>query len=332
MIVFEEYKSRIGDIVTGIVRRFEKGEISVDLGKAEAAIPRKEQIPSEHYKVGDRVQAYFLEINPDRSGSMLVLSRKHPNLVKQLFSQEVPEIAEGIVEIKGCVREAGVRAKIAVYSKDSDVDPVGACVGMKGSRVQSVVQELRGEKIDIVPWDEDIARFVCNAIAPAVVSKVIIKEREKVMEVIVPDDQLSLAIGRHGQNVRLAAQLTGWNIDMLSEAKLEELASRAKAVMGKVLETSDGNVILLYTHGFRNFEDIAKSEWETLKQVPGIAEKELQTIKVKAEKAVESGLKTVSVTQEMFKNPIQQAMKKNEEKELEESKEDISEVTQENGE
>ena len=300
-IVFQEYKDRVGELVTGVVRRFEKGDLVVDLGKAEAMIPRQEQVPSEHYKINDRIQAYFLELNPERPGSMLVLSRRHPNLVRQLFMMEVPEIAEGIVEIKGCVREPGVRAKIAVTSKESDVDPVGACVGMKGSRVQSVVQELKGEKIDIVSWDADIARFVCNAIAPAEVSKVIIKEREHVMEVIVPDDQLSLAIGRKGQNVRLAAQLSGWNIDVFSEAKIEELASRSKAVLSKVLETEDSNSILLYTHGFRSFEDIAHADWDALKKVPGINDENLKKIKTNAEAAVAKGLRTALVIADMFK-------------------------------
>ena len=300
-IVFAEYKDRVGELVTGIVRRYEKGDLIVDLGKAEAVIPRQEQVPTEHYKVGDRIQTYFLELNPDRSGSMLVLSRRHSNLVKQLFAVEVPEIAEGIVQLKGCAREPGVRAKIAVASDDSDVDPVGACVGMKGSRVQSVVQELKGEKIDIVAWDSDAARFVCNAIAPAEVAKVIIKEREHVMEVIVPDDQLSLAIGRKGQNVRLAAQLVGWNIDVFSEAKIEELASRTKIVLAKVLETEDSNAILLYTHGFRAFEDIAHADWENLKKVPGIGEENLKKLQEKAKAAVAKGVTSAQLTAEIFK-------------------------------
>ncbi|MDO8493708.1 MAG: transcription termination factor NusA, partial [Deltaproteobacteria bacterium] len=206
-LIYNEYKDRVGEVIAGVIRRIERGEIIIDLGRAEACIPRSEQVRSESFKVGERIQAYFLEINPRAQGSLIILSRKNPQFVKKLFEVESPEVSDKTVEIRSVAREPGVRSKIAVTSKDQDVDPVGACVGVKGSRVQSVVQELRGEKIDIVSWDEDPARFICNAIAPAEVVKVIIKEAERSLEVIVPDDQLSLAIGRKGQNVRLAAHL-----------------------------------------------------------------------------------------------------------------------------
>jgi N utilization substance protein A len=220
--IFNEFMERQGEIVNGVVRRFEKGDLIIDLGRAEALLPHKEQAPREVYRQGDRVKALITEIRMTTKGPQIMLSRTHPTMLAKLFEAEVPEIAEGIVEIKSVVREPGGRAKIAVYSHDSDVDPVGACVGMRGSRVQNVVSELRGEKIDIIPWSEDIARFACNALAPAVVTKVYVDEEDYAMEVIVADDQLSLAIGKRGQNVRLAAKLTGWKIDIKSESRMAE--------------------------------------------------------------------------------------------------------------
>jgi len=205
-----------------VVRRFEKGEMVVDLGRAEAVLSHKEQAPREVYRQGDRIKALITDIRMTTKGPQIMLSRVHPTVLEKLFEAEVPEVAEGIVEIMGVVREPGSRAKIAVYSHEPDVDPVGACVGMRGSRVQNVVSELRGEKIDIIPWSEDIARFVCNALAPAVVSKVYVDEESRSMEIVVADDQLSLAIGKRGQNVRLAAKLTGWKIDMKSETRVAE--------------------------------------------------------------------------------------------------------------
>ena len=220
--IFNEYKDRVGELINGIVRRFEKGDLVIDLGRAEAVLPHKEQAPREVYRQGDRVKALILDIRMTTKGPQIILSRINPGLLEKLFEAEVPEISEGIVEIMGVVREPGSRAKIAVYSHESDVDPVGACVGMRGSRVQNVVSELRGEKIDIIPWSEDIARFACNALAPAVVSKVYVDEESRGMEIIVADDQLSLAIGKRGQNVRLAAKLTNWKIDIKSESRAAE--------------------------------------------------------------------------------------------------------------
>lgn len=220
--VFNEFKDRIGELINGLVRRFEKGDLVIDLGRAEALLSQKEQAPREVYRQGDRIKALITDIRMTPKGPQILLSRTHPGVLAKLFEAEVPEIAEGIVEIKSVVREPGSRSKIAVYSNDSDVDPVGACVGMRGTRVQNVVSELRGEKIDIIPWSEDVARFACNALAPAVVSKVYIDEENRAMEVIVADDQLSLAIGKRGQNVRLAAKLTGWKIDIKSESRAAE--------------------------------------------------------------------------------------------------------------
>ncbi len=220
--VYNEFKDRIGEVVNGIVRRYERGDLIVDLGRAEALLPSREQVPRENYRQSDRVRAFISEVKMSTKGPQIILSRIHPGLLISLFKSEVPEVSEGIVEIKGAVREPGNRAKIAVVSHDVDVDPVGACVGMRGSRVQNVVTELRGERIDIIPWSPDTARFACAALAPAEVSRVYIDEDSESLEVIVPDDQLSLAIGKKGQNVRLAAMLIGWRIDIKSETRAQE--------------------------------------------------------------------------------------------------------------
>ncbi len=220
--VYNEFKDRIGELVNGIVRRYERGDLIVDLGRAEALLPHREQVPRESYRQGDRVRAYIADVKLSPKGPQIILSRTHPGLVMELFKVEVPEISEGLVEIKACAREPGSRAKIAVVSHDHDIDPVGACVGMRGSRVQNVVSELRGEKIDIIPWTPDIGRFACSAIAPAEVARVYVDSEEKALEIIVPDDQLSLAIGKKGQNVRLAARLIGWKIDIKSETRAAE--------------------------------------------------------------------------------------------------------------
>ena len=220
--IYKEYSDRTWEIITGMVRRFEKGELLIDLGRAEAVLPAKEQMPREVYRPGDRIRAIITDIRMTTKGPQIMLSRTHPSMLAKLFEAEVPEIAEGIVEINAIVRDAGSRAKIAVSSNDRDVDPVGACVGMRGARVQNVVSELRGEKIDIIPWSEDIARFACNALSPAQVSKVFVDEEKRALEIIVADDQLSLAIGKRGQNVSLAARLTGCRIDIKSESKVAE--------------------------------------------------------------------------------------------------------------
>ncbi|HKI51428.1 MAG TPA: transcription termination factor NusA, partial [Geothermobacteraceae bacterium] len=243
--VFNEFKGRTGELVNGIVRRYERGDLIVDLGRAEALLPHREQVPRENYRQGDRVRAYISEVKMSTKGPQIILSRTAPGVVAALFQTEVPEIAEGIVEIKSVAREPGSRAKIAVLSNDPDVDPVGACVGMRGSRVQNVVSELRGEKIDIIPWTPDTARFACAALSPAEVTRVYVDNEEKALEIIVPDDQLSLAIGKKGQNVRLAAKLIGWKIDIKSEtraaeAELEEFDDEAEE-LADVVETDDAS-------------------------------------------------------------------------------------------
>jgi len=242
----------------------------VNLGRTEAILPEKEQIPHERYRQGDRIRALILDVDLSEKGLSIVLSRTSNDFLIGLFTQEVPEMYEGIVEIRQCAREPGGRAKVAVYSKDSDVDPVGACVGMKGTRVQAVVQELRGEKIDIVPWTDDQAELVCRALAPAKVSKVVIDEDEHGMEVIVPDDQLSLAIGKRGQNVRLAHRLTGWKLDVRSEAEAEEEARAARASLNAIPGIGDINAELLFQWGFRSAEQLAEADEENF-DVEGIS-------------------------------------------------------------
>ncbi len=268
--VFNEYKDRKGELITGIVRRFERGSLIVDLGRAEAVLPVREQVPRESYRAGDSIKAYVLDIDRNARGPQIILSRTHKGLLEKLFEQEVPEIYEKIVRIESSAREPGARAKIAVSSRDRDVDPVGACVGMKGSRVQAVVQELRGEKIDIVPYNEDPARFVCNAIAPAEVSRVIIDAEGHRMELIVPDDKLSLAIGKKGQNVRLASQLTGWRIDIHSESKIQELEKRAKLQMGSIEGMYDELAETLFRLGWRSVAELGRARAEELAAVPGV--------------------------------------------------------------
>ena len=271
--VYNEYKDRKGEIITGTVRRFERGALIVDVGKAEAVLPMREQVPRESYRVGDTIKAYVLDIDRNARGPQIILSRTHKGLLEKLFEQEVPEIYEKIVRIESSAREPGARAKIAVSSRDRDVDPVGACVGMKGSRVQAVVQELRGEKIDIVPYDDDPARFVCNAIAPAEVSRVIIDAEGHRMELIVPDDKLSLAIGKKGQNVRLASQLTGWRIDIHSESKIYELERRAKEQIASAIDAAgfDNPVAdTLFKLGWRSVAELGRAAVEELAGLPGI--------------------------------------------------------------
>jgi len=268
-IIYNEYKDRLGEMITGLVRRFEKGNIIVDLGRTDAILPRREQTPRESYRPGDRIQAMIKEVQRSSRDPQVVITRADPQLLFELFELEVPEMHEGIVRIVAVAREPGVRSKVAVYSRDSDVDPVGACVGMRGSRVQAVVQELRGEKIDIVPYVEDAARFVCNAISPAEVAKVLIDDMNMTMELIVPDDQLSLAIGRGGQNVRLAAQLTGWNLDIISETRLKGMMAETRQNLLEFDGITEDMIDTLFTLGYNKLEHIAQAENQDVAQIPG---------------------------------------------------------------
>ena len=287
--IYNEYKDRKDEVIAGVVRRFERNNnIIVDLGRTEAVIPAREQAPRESYRLGDRVMAYVKDIDKEAKGSQIVLSRTHPGLLKKLFEMEVPEIYEGIVSIVAVAREPGARAKIAVASRDADVDPVGACVGMRGSRVQAVVQELRGEKIDIVPWDPDPARFVCNAIQPAEVSRVIIDDANGAMELVVPDDKLSLAIGRRGQNVRLASQLTNWKLDVISESKIEERERISIASLARLEGVDENMARMLYKLGFRSLEEIADADVAELRAIPGMGDDaQIQALQQRAETFLE---------------------------------------------
>lgn len=268
-IIFNEFEQRKGEIASGIARRVERGAIVVDLGRTEAYIPPREQIPGEVYKPGDRIQGYLSEVRQTTRGPQIIMSRADERYLMKLFEMEVPEIYDGIVEIMAAAREPGARAKIAVRSKDSSVDPVGACVGMKGTRVQNIVQELRGEKIDIVPWDEDVTRFACNALAPAEISRVFLDEENKELEIVVPDSQLSLAIGKKGQNVRLAAKLTTWKIDIMSESAAS--ARTAESIFNLMLipgmnETMAQNI---FQSGFGSFKSVAEATPEEVMTIPG---------------------------------------------------------------
>lgn len=268
-IIYNEFEQRRGEVASGIARRVERGMIVIDLGKTEAFIPLREQIPGEVYKPGDRVQGFLLDVRQTTRGPQIIMSRACEQYLIKLFEQEVPEIYDGTVQIVAAAREPGARAKIAVVSKDPAVDPVGACVGMKGSRVQQVVQELRGEKIDIINWDEDITRFACNALAPAEISRVFVDEANKEMEIVVPDTQLSLAIGRKGQNVRLASKITGWKLDILSESSAAQ--KTADAIFNLLLipgmnETMAQNV---FQSGFGSFQSLAEASVADVMAIPG---------------------------------------------------------------
>ncbi len=290
--VFNDFKDRRGEIIHGIVQRFDKGWIIVNLGRAEAELPQKEQIPKESYKQGDRIRAYILEVKQFSRGPQIVLSRTHPNFLSVLFENEVPEISEGIVSIIQVAREPGSRAKIAVSSRDSDVDPVGACVGMKGSRVQAVVQELRGEKIDIVPWDRDPAKFICNALAPAEITRVVVDEANRTMGVVVPDDQLSLAIGKKGQNVRLASKISGWSLDVTSETEYNKDLKEAYKSLLSLEGVGEATATNLYQEGFRSVDDVAKASIDDLTNVKGLSEeKATRLIETAKKRLIIDGLK-----------------------------------------
>lgn len=277
-LIYNEFKNRKGELFSGIVQRVEKKNIIVNLGRTDAILPEKEQIPWERYRQGDRIRAYIVDVEMTHKGPQIILSRTHPGFLIKLFEQEAPEVYEGIVEIKSAAREPGSRAKIAVHSTDPDVDPVGACVGMKGTRVQAVVQELRGERVDIVPWTPDSAEYVCRALQPAKVSKIILDEDDRAMEVIVPDDQLSLAIGKKGQNVRLASRLTNWKLDVRSESEVELEHTRALAQLTAAPGISHMTAELLYQNGFKTLADVAAADLESLLDIEGIGSEKAQTI------------------------------------------------------
>src|SRR5215211_2625739 len=284
---FDEYKDRVGEIINGIVKRTEYGNLMVDLGRAEALLRRDETIPREAFRNGDRVRAYLFDVRREARGPQIFLSRTHPQFMAKLFAQEVPEIYDGIVEVKAVARDPGSRAKIAVISRDSSIDPVGACVGMRGSRVQAVVGELQGEKIDIIPWSPDVATFIVNALQPAEVSKVVLDEDSEKIEVVVPEVQLSLAIGRRGQNVRLASQLTGWDIDILTEAeeserRQKEFVARTELFM-QALDVDEVVAQLLASEGFRTVEEVAYVDAGEVASIQGFDEDTAREIQNRAQ-------------------------------------------------
>ena len=283
---YDEFKDRIGEIVNGTVKRIEYGNVIVDLGRGEAIVRRDELIPREAFRNGDRVRAYVYDVRREQRGPQIFLSRTHPQFMAKLFAQEVPEIYDGIIEVKSVARDPGSRAKIAVVSRDQSIDPVGACVGMRGSRVQAVVQELQGEKIDIIPWSNDAATFIVNALQPAEVAKVVLDEDAGRIEVVVPDDQLSLAIGRRGQNVRLASQLTGWDIDIMTEAeeserRQKEFAERTQLFM-EALDVDEVVAQLLATEGFGTVEELAYVGVDEIARIEGFDEETAEEIQARA--------------------------------------------------
>ncbi|KQZ32147.1 transcription elongation factor NusA [Mesorhizobium sp. Root552] len=288
---YDEYKDRIGEIVNGTVKRVEYGNVIVDLGRGEAIIRRDELIPRENYKYGDRVRAYVYDVRREQRGPQIFLSRTHPQFMAKLFTMEVPEIYDGIIEIKSVARDPGSRAKIAVISRDSSIDPVGACVGMRGSRVQAVVGELQGEKIDIIPWSPSAASFIVNALQPAEVAKVVLDEDAERIEVVVPDDQLSLAIGRRGQNVRLASQLTGWDIDILteqeeSERRQKEFVERSSLFM-EALDVDEMVGQVLASEGFTSVEEVAYVDADEISSIDGFDEDTASEIQTRAREYLE---------------------------------------------
>ncbi len=283
---YEEYKDRIGEIINGVVKRVEYGNVIVDLGRSEGIVRRDELIPREVFRPGDRIRAFVFDVRREARGPQIFLSRTHPQFMAKLFAQEVPEIYDGIITVKAVARDPGSRAKIAVISRDSSIDPVGACVGMRGSRVQAVVGELQGEKIDIIPWSPDVATFIVNALQPAEVAKVVLDEEAERIEVVVPDDQLSLAIGRRGQNVRLASQLTGWDIDILTEAeeserRQKEFVERTKTFMD-ALDVDEVVGQLLASEGFRSVEELTYVDLSELASIEGFDEETAAEIQNRA--------------------------------------------------
>jgi len=289
---YEEYKDRIGDIISGTVKRVEYGNVIIDLGRGEAMVRRDELIPREAFRYGDKIRAYIYDVRRENRGPQIFLSRTHPQFMTKLFTMEVPEIYDGIIEIKSVARDPGSRAKIAVVSKDASIDPVGACVGMRGVRVQAVVGELQGEKVDIIPWSPDAASFIVNALQPAEVAKVVLDEESERIEVVVPDDQLSLAIGRRGQNVRLACQLTGWDIDILTESdetgrRAKEFESRSQLFM-QALDVDEMVAQVLASEGFESLEEIAYVEAEEIVNIDGFDEETAAEIQARAREYLEA--------------------------------------------
>ncbi|MBW1867958.1 MAG: transcription termination/antitermination protein NusA [Deltaproteobacteria bacterium] len=314
-MVYEDFKDRRGEVLNGIVQRFDRGAIIVNVGRAEAELPQKEQMPRESYRQGDRVRAYIFDVKQFSRGPQIILSRTHPNFLAVLFENEVPEISEGIVQVVQVAREPGARAKIAVSSKDFDVDPVGACVGMKGRRVQAVVQELRGEKIDIVTWDPDAAKFICNALAPAEITRVIVDEESRSMEVVVPDDQLSLAIGKRGQNVRLASRLTGWRLDVVGETNYNEALKDGYRSLLDLPGIGEKRATDLYEADFKSAGDVAGARVEDLLSIKGMSESRAEELIKEAIRYIDERAERAKIAKNKPKEPEPESPLENEEEE-----------------
>lgn len=278
-IIYEEYKDRVGEISSGIIQRRDRTGWIINLGRTEALLPKDEQIPRERYKRGDRVQAYIIDVLKESRGPQVVVSRSHPDYMVELFKREVPEVADGTVKIMGVARDAGLRAKVAVMSRERDVDPVGACVGIRGSRIQNVVQELKGERIDIVVWSPDIAMYAQHALSPAVITRITVDEEEEALEVVCPDDQLTLAIGRKGQNVKLAAKLLGWKIDIFTESRYSELTAEHKG-MDQVASVAEIPMENFFAAGFETLESLIKGSDEDLLAIDGMTETKVGEVRM----------------------------------------------------
>jgi len=277
-IIYEEFKDRIGEIVSGTVQRKERSGLIINLGRTEALLPQDEQIPTEHYKRGDRVDGYIIDVKKEGRGPQIILSRSHPAYMEALFKREVPEVSDGTIKIMGIARDPGVRAKVALYSKDRDVDPIGACVGVRGSRINKIIQEFKGEKIDLVVWSPNITTYAVNALAPARISSITVDEDEKNLEVVVPDNQYYLAVGKRGQNVKLASKLLGWNIDIITESRYGEIYQNRQKLeqLAGVVEIG---VDAFFDAGFSSLEDIKEATDEDLLSIEGMDEKKLQELR-----------------------------------------------------
>jgi len=329
-IVYEDFKDREGEIINGIVQRFDKGSLIINLGRTDALLAGSEQVPKENYRQGDRIRALVLEVKQISRGPQIILSRTHPDFLRALFEMEVPEISEGIVRIAAVAREPGSRSKIAVLSEDKDIDPVGACVGMRGSRVQSVVQELRGEKIDIIPYNPDSARFIVNALAPAVVSRVIMDEDNQTMEVVVPDEQLSLAIGRKGQNVRLASKLSGWRIDVKNETRYERTLQEDYQSLLELPDVDESLADVLYEAGFTSAAELQTANPEELGEIQDLDEDLIASLIEAAGKYIEQMGEEEAETAEETMDSAEEA-NDDVQAEAEETEEVTQEATEEDG-
>ncbi|WP_210772194.1 transcription termination factor NusA [Pseudodesulfovibrio sp. zrk46] len=305
-IIYEEYKDRVGEISSGIIQRRDRTGWIINLGRTEALLPKDEQIPRERYKRGDRVQAYIVDVLKESRGPQVVVSRSHPDYMVELFKREVPEVADGTVKIMGVARDAGLRAKVAVMSRDRDVDPVGACVGIRGSRIQNVVQELKGERIDIVVWSPDIAMYAQHALSPAVISRITVDEEEEALEVVCPDDQLTLAIGRKGQNVKLAAKLLGWKIDIFTQSRYGELNADRQG-MDQIASVAEVAMDKFFAAGFNTIESITEATDEELLAVDGLTESKIADMRVAINMLIPGDAtveESVEETEEAIETPV----------------------------